>query len=147
LRAEVVGAMNRDVKVLAGIAVFVLVAGVGWLVFGPSRPPTIPPVLGWGTRVAAGADADVPAAPARFLVEVSPGEAPSPHSDPSWPPRLAPNFNGWIAGSPGTMRRAEEGRIRSLDVAKPSWVLAPHECARRPCIPVAPSSGSTDRQL
>jgi len=47
MRAEVVGAMTRDVKLLVGVGALVLVAGLGWLVLGPSRPPTIPPVLGW----------------------------------------------------------------------------------------------------
>jgi hypothetical protein len=47
LRAEVVGAMSADVKLLVGVGALVLVAGLGWLVLGPRRPPAIPPVLGW----------------------------------------------------------------------------------------------------
>ncbi len=47
MRAEVVGAMTRDVKLLMGVGALVLVAGLGWLVLGPSPQPTIPPVLGW----------------------------------------------------------------------------------------------------
>ena len=47
MRAEVVGAMTRDVKLLVGVGALVLVAGLGWLVFGPRPAPTIPPVLGW----------------------------------------------------------------------------------------------------
>jgi hypothetical protein len=40
-------AMTPDVKGLLATAVLVLVAGLGWLVFGPSRTPTTPAVLGW----------------------------------------------------------------------------------------------------
>jgi len=47
LRAEVVGAMSPDVKLLVGVGALVLAAGLGWLVFGPSRAPAVPPVLGW----------------------------------------------------------------------------------------------------
>jgi hypothetical protein len=39
--------MSADVKLLVGVGALVLVAGLGWLVFGPRRPPAIPPVLGW----------------------------------------------------------------------------------------------------
>jgi hypothetical protein len=46
LRAEVVGAMTRDVKILVGVAAFVLAVGFGWMVFGP-RPEPTPPVLGF----------------------------------------------------------------------------------------------------
>ena len=46
-RAEVISAMTGDVKALLAAAVLVLVAGLGWLVFGPSRTPATPAVLGW----------------------------------------------------------------------------------------------------
>ncbi len=46
LRAEVVGAMTRDVKIMVGVAAFVLVAGLGWMVFGP-RTERMVPVLGF----------------------------------------------------------------------------------------------------
>ena len=49
LRAEVVGAMTRDVKILLGMGAFVLVAGLGWMVFGPRTHPTAP-VLGFVDR-------------------------------------------------------------------------------------------------
>jgi hypothetical protein len=39
--------MTAEVKLLLGVSTFVLVAGLGWLVFGPSRAPAIQPVLGW----------------------------------------------------------------------------------------------------
>ncbi|HSD30252.1 MAG TPA: hypothetical protein VLL75_23335 [Vicinamibacteria bacterium] len=47
LRAEVVAAMTRDVKLLVGVSALVLVAGLGWLLFGPRSAPAVPPVLGW----------------------------------------------------------------------------------------------------
>jgi hypothetical protein len=46
-RAEVISAMTGDVKALLAAAVLVLVAGLGWLVFGPSRTAATPAVLGW----------------------------------------------------------------------------------------------------
>ncbi len=46
-RAEVMAVMTRDVKVLLVAGALVVVAGVGWLVFSPSPPPSTPPVLGW----------------------------------------------------------------------------------------------------
>lgn len=46
LRAEVVGTMTRDVKILVGVGAFVVVVGLGWMVFGP-RPQPTPPVLGF----------------------------------------------------------------------------------------------------
>jgi hypothetical protein len=46
MRAEVVGAMTRDVKLLVGVGAFVLVVGLGWMLFGP-RPEPAPPVLGF----------------------------------------------------------------------------------------------------
>jgi hypothetical protein len=46
-RAEAVAAMTGDVKVLLVAAALVLVGGLGWLVVAPSRPSTIPAVLGW----------------------------------------------------------------------------------------------------
>ena len=47
MRTEIVNAMTRDVKLLLGVGTLVLLAGVGWLVFGPRTRPTVPPVLGW----------------------------------------------------------------------------------------------------
>jgi hypothetical protein len=47
LRAEIVASMTRDVKILFGVGAFVLVVGLGWLVFGPSTASSTPPVLGW----------------------------------------------------------------------------------------------------
>jgi hypothetical protein len=46
-REEAVAAMTGDVKVLLVAAAFVLVGGLGWLVLAPSRPSTLPAVLGW----------------------------------------------------------------------------------------------------
>jgi hypothetical protein len=46
-RAEVMAAMTGDVKALFVAAALVTVAGLGWLVFGPSRPSATPAVLGW----------------------------------------------------------------------------------------------------
>ena len=46
-RAEAVAAMTRDVNALLVAFAVVIVAGVGWLVFGPRRPPSTPAVLGW----------------------------------------------------------------------------------------------------
>lgn len=45
-RAEALAAMTRDVKVLLGACALVTVAGLGWLVFGPSPRSTVP-VLGY----------------------------------------------------------------------------------------------------
>jgi hypothetical protein len=47
VRAEVIAAMTGDVKALLATAVLVLVAGLGFLVFGPRRTPSTPAVLGW----------------------------------------------------------------------------------------------------
>jgi len=47
VRAEAVAAMTGDVKVLLVAGAIVMVAGLGWLVFGPSRGATMPRVLGW----------------------------------------------------------------------------------------------------
>jgi hypothetical protein len=46
-RAEAVAAMTRDVKALLVAGAVVMVAGLGWLIFGPSRPLSTPAVLGW----------------------------------------------------------------------------------------------------
>jgi hypothetical protein len=46
-RAEAMAAMTGDVKVLLVAGALVMVAGLGWLVFGRSRPPSMPRVLGW----------------------------------------------------------------------------------------------------
>ena len=45
--AEALAAMPRDVKALLVAGALVMVAGLGWLVFGPSPPPAAPPVLGY----------------------------------------------------------------------------------------------------
>jgi hypothetical protein len=45
-RREAVAAMTGDVRVLAVAGAIVLVAGLGWLVLGPSRPASIPAILG-----------------------------------------------------------------------------------------------------
>jgi hypothetical protein len=39
--------MTTDVKLLLAFSALMLVAGLGFLLFGPSRTPTAPPVLGW----------------------------------------------------------------------------------------------------
>jgi hypothetical protein len=39
--------MTRDVKLLLGASAFVLVGGLGWMVFGPSRGESVAPVLGF----------------------------------------------------------------------------------------------------
>jgi hypothetical protein len=39
--------MPADVKALVALGALVLVAGLGWLVFGPSPPPRTPAVLGY----------------------------------------------------------------------------------------------------
>ncbi len=44
-RREALDAMTTDVKLLLAMAALVLVAGLGWLAFGPSRP-SYPAVLG-----------------------------------------------------------------------------------------------------
>ena len=38
--------MPGDVKALVVVGALVMVAGLGWLVFGPRRPSTIPALLG-----------------------------------------------------------------------------------------------------
>jgi hypothetical protein len=45
-RREVLAAMPRDVKALLVVGAIVMAAGLGWLVFGPSRPSTTPALLG-----------------------------------------------------------------------------------------------------
>jgi hypothetical protein len=45
--AEVMAAMTGEVKALLVAGALVIVAGLGWLVFGPSQPPSMPRVLGW----------------------------------------------------------------------------------------------------
>jgi len=47
VRAELVRTMTRDVKLLVGAGALVLVAGLGWMVFGPRSAPRIAPVLGY----------------------------------------------------------------------------------------------------
>jgi hypothetical protein len=46
-RAEAVAAMTGEVKVLLVAGAVVVVAGLGWLVLGPSRPTRTLPVLGY----------------------------------------------------------------------------------------------------
>jgi len=46
-RAEIVSTMTRDVKLLVGAGALVLVAGLGWMVFGPRPASRIAPVLGY----------------------------------------------------------------------------------------------------
>lgn len=45
-RREVLATMPGDVKALVVAGAIVLAAGLGWLVFGPSRSSSIPAVLG-----------------------------------------------------------------------------------------------------
>jgi hypothetical protein len=40
-------ALPRDVKGLLVGGALVMVVGLGWMAFGPRRPPTTPAVLGW----------------------------------------------------------------------------------------------------
>lgn len=40
-------ALPRDVKGLLVGGALVMVAGLGWMAFGPRRPPSTPAVLGW----------------------------------------------------------------------------------------------------
>jgi hypothetical protein len=40
-------ALPPDVKALVVGSALVMVAGLGWMVFGPGRPPSTPAVLGW----------------------------------------------------------------------------------------------------
>jgi hypothetical protein len=56
--------MGRDVKLLLAAGAFVLVAGLGYIVFGPERKP-LPAVLGW-------VDAGAPKKPPR----AGPGQPP-----------------------------------------------------------------------
>jgi hypothetical protein len=56
-RREIVAAMPRDVKALLIVGAIVMVAGFGWLFFGPTPPPA-PAVLGY-------VDASPPPAPRR----------------------------------------------------------------------------------
>jgi hypothetical protein len=46
-RREAVAAMTADVKALGGAGALVVVAGLGWMAFGPHRPDPTPPVLGY----------------------------------------------------------------------------------------------------
>ena len=57
-RREVWAAMPRDVKALLVVGCVVVVAGLGWLVFGPTPPPAAPAILGH-------VDASPPPAPRR----------------------------------------------------------------------------------
>jgi hypothetical protein len=68
VRAEAVAAMTGDVKALLVAAALVMVAGLGWLVFRPSRTPTTPAVLG--------------------LVDKGPPPAPKPTPSPRPPFKL-----------------------------------------------------------
>jgi hypothetical protein len=43
---DVVAVMPRDVKALVVAGAMVMAAGLGWLVFAPSRASSIPPLLG-----------------------------------------------------------------------------------------------------
>jgi hypothetical protein len=45
-RSELMATMPRDVKALLMVSVFVGVAGLGWLAFGPRRPDSTPALLG-----------------------------------------------------------------------------------------------------
>jgi hypothetical protein len=79
MRAEVVGAMTRDVKLLDGVGALVLVAGLGWLVRPEARilHAARPRVGGPGAAPGPQADASAPAALQASLVEVrSPGDLP-----------------------------------------------------------------------
>jgi hypothetical protein len=55
---EVVAVMPGDVKALLATGALVMAAGLGWLVFGPSRPASTPALLGH-------VDAGPPPAPAK----------------------------------------------------------------------------------
>lgn len=46
-RAPTFSSLPRDVKTLLVAGAVVLAGGLGWLVFGPSRPSAIPAVLGY----------------------------------------------------------------------------------------------------
>ena len=46
-RREALNAMTTDVKVLLAVSALVLVAGLGWLAFGPRRELHYPAVLGY----------------------------------------------------------------------------------------------------
>jgi hypothetical protein len=45
-RRAAINAMSKDVRILLGAGVLVIVAGLGWLAFGP-RPARVMPVLGF----------------------------------------------------------------------------------------------------
>jgi hypothetical protein len=45
-RREVLATMPGDVRALVVAGAIVLAAGLGWLVFGPSRPSSTPAILG-----------------------------------------------------------------------------------------------------
>ena len=45
-RQAAVNAMTRDVKILLGVGALVIVAGLGWMIFGPA-PARVTPVLGY----------------------------------------------------------------------------------------------------
>jgi hypothetical protein len=46
-RAGIWATMTGDVKALLVGGALVMVAGLGWAVFGPRRPPSTPAILGW----------------------------------------------------------------------------------------------------
>jgi hypothetical protein len=45
-RQAAVNAMTGDVKILVGVGALVIVAGLGWMIFGPA-PARVTPVLGY----------------------------------------------------------------------------------------------------
>jgi hypothetical protein len=65
-RAEAMAAMTGDVKALLVAGALVMAAGLGWLVFGPSRPPSMPRVLGWVDQGAPPAPKPTPPPPPPF---------------------------------------------------------------------------------
>jgi len=69
-RQEALDAMTTDVKLLLAVGALVLVAGLGWMVFGP-RPEPYPSVLGY-------VDATPPKPPAK------PGPQAPPFALPWW---------------------------------------------------------------
>ena len=71
---EVLATMPGDVKALVVAGALVLAAGLGWLVFGPSRPSSTPAVLGHVDEGPPPAPTKAPPAPPPVqapLVEVS----------------------------------------------------------------------------
>jgi hypothetical protein len=59
-RTEAIAAMTGEVKALFVAGAIVVVAGLGWLFFAPSRPPSMPRVLGWVDRGAPPASKPTP---------------------------------------------------------------------------------------